>query len=148
MGQLSVSAFSQEKAFSFLLGFIAHAEIHWTGSNDITHYQYVCEKRNEPRREKTNILVSKTNQAVQLQKMAKDLKFWIKKVEGLYYLCSKNKGADLALFSHMQNVGFLMTRLKCKLMNIEDMHIPGQPDKAVWLSQLEILASYLKRGYS
>ena len=37
---------------------------------------------------------SDTNQAVQLQKMARDLKFWIKKVEGLPYLCSENKGAD------------------------------------------------------
>ena len=37
---------------------------------------------------------SDTNQAVQLQKMAKGLKFWIEKEEGLYYLCSKNKGAD------------------------------------------------------
>ena len=35
-----------------------------------------------------------TNQAVQLQKMARGLKFSIEKVEGLYYLCSKNKGAD------------------------------------------------------
>ena len=32
---------------------------------------------------------SDTNQAVQLQKMAIGLK-----VEGLYYLCSENKGAD------------------------------------------------------
>ena len=37
---------------------------------------------------------SDTNQAVQLQKMARDLKFWIMKVEGLSYLCSENKGAD------------------------------------------------------
>ena len=37
---------------------------------------------------------SDTNQAVQLQKMARGFKFWIQKVEGLYYLCSKNKGAD------------------------------------------------------
>ena len=37
---------------------------------------------------------SNTNQAVQLQKMARGLKFWILKVEGLYYLCSENKGAD------------------------------------------------------
>ena len=29
-----------------------------------------------------------------VQKMARGLKFWIKKVEGLYYLCSENKGAD------------------------------------------------------
>ena len=37
---------------------------------------------------------SDTNQAVQLQKMARGLKFRIRKVEGLYYLCSKNKGAN------------------------------------------------------
>ena len=37
---------------------------------------------------------SDTNQAVQLQKMAKGLKFRIKKVEGLYHLCSENKGTD------------------------------------------------------
>ena len=37
---------------------------------------------------------SDTNQAVQLQKMAKGLKFWIQKVEGSYYLCSENKDAD------------------------------------------------------
>ena len=53
--------------------------------------------RNEPRHEKTDILVptwSDSNQAVQLQKMATGLKFRIYKVEGLYYLCSENKGAD------------------------------------------------------
>ena len=63
---------------------------------------------------------SDTNQAVHLQKMARGLKFQIKKVEGFYYLCSKNKGADqlcgpricsVSLCSHMQNVGFLMMRL-------------------------------------
>ena len=36
---------------------------------------------------------SNTNQDEQLQ-MARGLKFWIWKVEGLYYLCSENKGAD------------------------------------------------------
>ena len=35
-----------------------------------------------------------TNRAVQAQKMARDWKFWIKKVEELYYPCSENKGAD------------------------------------------------------
>ena len=39
---------------------------------------------------------SDTNQAVQSQQMARGLKFRILEVEGLYYLCSKNKGADLA----------------------------------------------------
>ena len=37
---------------------------------------------------------SDTNQAVQLQKMARGLKFQIEQVEGLYYLFSENKGAD------------------------------------------------------
>ena len=37
---------------------------------------------------------SDTNRAVQAQKMARDWKFWIKKVEELYYPCSENKGAD------------------------------------------------------
>ena len=37
---------------------------------------------------------SNTNQAVQLQKIARGLKFQIKKVEGLYYLCKENKGTD------------------------------------------------------
>ena len=42
-------------------------------------------------------------------------------MDGLYYLCSENKGADqlcvyrtadlLLLFSHMQKTGFLMTQL-------------------------------------
>ena len=37
---------------------------------------------------------SDKNQAVQLQKMARGLKFRILKVEGLYYICGENKGAD------------------------------------------------------
>ena len=37
---------------------------------------------------------SDTNQAVQPQKMARGLKFRVKKEEKLYYLCSENKGAD------------------------------------------------------
>ena len=37
---------------------------------------------------------SDTNQAVQLQTMARGLKFRIQKVEGLQYLCSENKDAD------------------------------------------------------
>ena len=38
--------------------------------------------------------MSNKNQAVQPQKMARGLKFPVKEVEGLYYLCSENKGAD------------------------------------------------------
>ena len=37
---------------------------------------------------------SNTNQAVQRRKMARVLKFQIYEVEGLYYPCSENKGAD------------------------------------------------------
>ena len=37
---------------------------------------------------------SHTNLAVQPLKIARGLKFWILKVEGLYYLCSENKDAD------------------------------------------------------
>ena len=36
---------------------------------------------------------SDTNQAIHLQKTARGFKFRIKKVEGLDYLCSENKGA-------------------------------------------------------
>ena len=49
----------------------------------------------EPRREKTCLLTrSDTNRAVQSQKMARGLKSRSKEVEGLYYPCSENKGAD------------------------------------------------------
>ena len=41
---------------------------------------------------------SDTNQAVQPQKIARDLKFQTWEVEGLYYLCSENKGADQLRF--------------------------------------------------
>ena len=64
-----------------------------------------------------------TNWAVQQQKMVRGLKFRIWKVEGLFYLCSENKGADqlrgsALLFSHMQNVGFLMMRLICPVRSL------------------------------
>ena len=49
---------------------------------------------NEPRREKTSLWVSNTNRAVQLQKMARNLKFRIYTEEGSYYPWSENKGAD------------------------------------------------------
>ena len=35
-----------------------------------------------------------TNRAVQPHKMVRGLKFQIYEVEGLYYLCSENKGTD------------------------------------------------------
>ena len=39
---------------------------------------------------------SNTNRPVQVQKQARSLKFWIYKVEELYYPCSENKGADIS----------------------------------------------------
>ena len=38
--------------------------------------------------------MSDTNQAVQPQKMVRDLKFQILEVEGLYYLFSEHKGTE------------------------------------------------------
>ena len=37
---------------------------------------------------------SDTNRAVQPQRIVRGLKFRISEIEGLYYLCSKNKGPD------------------------------------------------------
>ena len=37
---------------------------------------------------------SDIHRSVQLQNMARSLKFWIKEEEELYYPCSENKGAD------------------------------------------------------
>ena len=56
--------------------------------------------------------MSDTNRAVQPQKIARGLKFWISVADGLYYLCSEAhyRTADLHLW-HMQKAGFLMTRL-------------------------------------
>ena len=52
---------------------------------------------------------SYTNQAVQLQKMARGLKFRIQEGGGLYYLCSENKGAD-------QLGGYREADLLCKML--------------------------------
>ena len=72
--------------------------------------------------------MSDTNQTVLSLNMARSLKFRIQKVEGLYYPCSENKGADIyqlrgyreadlrLFFSHIQNSGFLMTRVILKQM--------------------------------
>ena len=64
---------------------------------------------------------SDTNRAAHVQKMVRGLKFGIQKVEGLYYPCSENKGADqlrgyreadLRLcFRIYKKNGFLMMRL-------------------------------------
>ena len=52
------------------------------------HYNYVLVKQlGVPTR-------FDTKRSVQSQKMVRGLKFWIWKVEELYYPCSENKGAD------------------------------------------------------
>ena len=53
---------------------------------------------------------SDTNQAVQLHKMARGMKCRIYKVEGLYYLCSENKGAD-QLRGYLKIIAKLLTIL-------------------------------------
>ena len=40
------------------------------------------------------LTMSDTNWTIQSQKMARGLKFQIDEEEGLYHLCSENKGAD------------------------------------------------------
>ena len=54
-------------------------------------------------------------------KMARGLKLQIKKVEGLYYLCSKTKGTDQLVctfvFANAKS-GFLMTPLKFKQISL------------------------------
>ena len=57
---------------------------------------------------------SETSQVVQAQKMARGWKFWIWKVEELYYLGSEKvlmRNSSAPLFSPMQIVGFPMLRL-------------------------------------
>ena len=57
---------------------------------------------------------SDTDRAIQPQKIARGLEFRIKEVEGLYYLCSGNKGADMLVCAFVfayAKTGFYMTRL-------------------------------------
>ena len=49
---------------------------------------------------------SNTNRAVQPQKIARGLKSRIKEVEGLYYLCSINKGSDQLCCFHEADLPF------------------------------------------
>ena len=60
------------------------------------------------RHEKTVSDRSDTNHAVQPQKMISGLKIWIKKIEGLYFLCSENKGA----LTHLCNMLILTTSFR------------------------------------
>ena len=49
---------------------------------------------------------SDTNWAVQPQKLARGLEFQIKEVDGLYYLCNKNNGADQLCEYHAADLCF------------------------------------------
>ena len=61
---------------------------------------------------------SDTNQAIQLQKMARVLKFRIQKVEGLYYLCCKKKGADHFVVTVKLIFVFVFAYAKCWFSHI------------------------------
>ena len=74
------------------------------------------------------------------QMMARGFKIWILEVEGLYYLCSKNKGADqlpvtvswsAPLFLHMQNRFF---HDKAHILSIMSRHQPASLDEPARLS--------------
>ena len=72
---------------------------------------------------------SDTNWAVQPQNMARGLKFQIKEVEGLFYLCSENKGAD-QLHSYREADLRLCFRI-CKMLvfSWRDSNVVWQPTK-------------------
>ena len=58
--------------------------------------------------------VSDTNWAVQPQKIARGFKFRIKEVEGLYYQCSENKGADQLCGDHKADLHLCFFRINKK----------------------------------
>ena len=78
--------------------------------------------------------------------MARGWKFRIYVVEGLYYPCSENEGADqirgyreadlrTCFQSHMQKAGFLTTRLKWKVCVLY-MHVWLLVGKTMWSARL------------
>ena len=89
---------------------------------------------------------SDTNRTVQPLEMANGLKFRINEV-GLSYLCSENKCTDqlrgyraviCALFLHMQNAGFVMTKLKYDHFNFSKKCVSLMPSTEMLLDvQLE-----------
>ena len=94
-----------------------------------TYHHFKYEDRCKNEKLKTNNLGFRpgpTQTDLQSQKMARGLKFWIKKVEELYYLSSENKGAgqlrsnssSAPSFSPMQIVGFIMQWLNSCFRNV------------------------------
>ena len=63
---------------------------------------------------------SDTNQALQPQKMARGLRIWFKEVEGLYYLCSENKGADQLPSYCTADLPLLLTNAKIRFSHDMD----------------------------
>ena len=70
-----------------------------------------------------------TNQAVQLQKMARGLKFRIKKVEGLYYVCSETKALISFAVTAKLICVFVFAYAKCWFSH--DPNRPAQLQKLV-----------------
>ena len=60
---------------------------------------------------------SDTNGAVQPRNMARGMKFWIWEVEGLYYLCSKNKSTDQLSDTVQQIYAFEFAYAESKFYN-------------------------------
>ena len=82
--------------------------------------------------------------ALQPQKVVRGLKFRIKKIEQLCYLCSENKVADLCLcYSSMQKAGFFMSQLKFSLFRVISRQTPAIDVPCV-TPQLEIFPVYIQ----
>ena len=64
-----------------------------------------------------------TNRAVQPQKMARGLKLPIKKVEGLYYQCSQNKGPDQLCSYRLLTCVFVFAFAKSRFSHDEANYI-------------------------
>ena len=70
-------------------------------------------------RKPTNLVPtwSDTNQPVQSHKETRSWKFWIKKEEELYYLCSENKGADCFAIAAKHVCAFVFAYADCLISN-------------------------------
>ena len=87
---------------------------------------------------------SDTNRPVQLQEMARSLKFWIQKEEELYYPCIAKTKALISLAVTVKLIcasSFLMTRLKESLseQNKSQSHSDHIHKSKIWLES-EILS--------
>ena len=67
---------------------------------------------------------SDTNGAVQPQKMPSGWKIWVKEIEGLYYLCSENKGADQLRGYPAPDLRLCFHILQKQVFSICDSYLP------------------------